>query len=113
MAGFQLNLKMELLDLDIRNTIYPNLESAHSKKERILARILQQDILSKLKPSLDKYMNQNNMTGGQVSKICVNQILFIKVICKTYYFTSKYSKLNFIVMHVGDTMLQVFGTLPW
>lgn len=84
MAGFQVNLRMELLDLDIGSTIYSNLASTQSKKEQILARILRHDILTNLKPSLDNYMNQNNMAGGQVSIVCVNQFIFIKVICKTY-----------------------------
>ena len=37
-----------------------------------MARLLQPDILTYLKSSLDKYMNQNNLTGGQVSTTRVN-----------------------------------------
>lgn len=69
MAGFQINLKMEMFDLDIATAREVYVGNGQSQKERIMARVLQPDMFSKLKSSLEIYMNQNDLTGAQVCTI--------------------------------------------
>jgi len=66
LADFQVNMKVELLDLDIDTARQVYLGNGQSKKEHIMARVLQANVFTKLKLSLEMYMNQNNLTGVQV-----------------------------------------------
>jgi len=75
LASFQTNIKKELLDVNVASTSHLNLENSQSKKEGIIAKFLQLDILANLKLSLQTYMNQNNLTGRQVCTICI--LLFL------------------------------------
>jgi len=78
LAGFQTNIKKELLDVGIASTSHLNFGNSQSKKERIMARVLQPDILANLKLSLETYMNRNDLTEGQVGTICIHLFLIMK-----------------------------------
>lgn len=69
MAGFQTHLNMKVLHLydQGRNSAScsHNADTA-SKRQQILFRILQPDIVTHLLMSLDSYMDENHLTSGEV-----------------------------------------------
>lgn len=70
MASFKVNLNMRILHIYIEEMNPPsssNVRVAPSKKKRVLMRVLQADIARNLKTCLDAYMNENQLTGGEVS----------------------------------------------
>jgi len=81
MAGFQVNLNMRVLHLhveELSSTSTFNARKTPSKRQQILHRILQADIVCNLKICLDVYMNENSLTGGEVS---ISLELKVKVFC--------------------------------
>ena len=71
LAGFQVNLNLGQLDQnnDCPITRTSNLEESKSKRDCIIAQVMQPDIYSNLRICLEAYKNHNNLRGGQVSAI--------------------------------------------
>ena len=78
LAGFQVNLNLQQLDQnnDRPITRMSNLEESQSKRDRIIAQVLQPDIYNNLRICLEAYKNHNNLRSGQVSAISFK---FLKV----------------------------------
>ena len=64
LAGFQVNL-----NLGRPITRMSNLEDSQSKRDCIVAQVMQPDIYTNLRIYLEAYKNQNNLRGCQVSAI--------------------------------------------
>ena len=71
LVGFQVNLNLEQLDQnnDRPITRTSNLEESQSKRDRIIAQVMQPDIYSNLRICLKAYKNHNNLRGGHISAI--------------------------------------------
>jgi len=69
MASFQVNLNMRNLHVyigELSSTSRSNVRGALSKKEEIILKVLQADVVTNLRTCLNAYMTQNHMIGGEV-----------------------------------------------
>ena len=57
---------LHLYDQERNSASSLNNADTASKRQRILFRILQPDIVTHLQMSLDAYMDENHLTGGEV-----------------------------------------------
>ena len=71
LGGFQVNLNLRQLNQnnDRPITRTSNLEEFQSKKDCIIAQVMQLDIYSNLRICLEAYKNQKNLYVGKVSAI--------------------------------------------
>lgn len=70
-AGFQVHLNMIMLQGDTSATS-SNVREATSKRQQIINRVLQPDIVTHLRTCLDAYKHKNNLAGGQVCLLMNN-----------------------------------------
>ena len=66
LTGFQVNLNLGQLDQnnDRPITRTSNLEESQSKRDRIIAQVMQPDIYKYLRICLEAYKNHNNLRSG-------------------------------------------------